>query len=385
LGHKRTIDIMMIGLRSVNGAQGGVERHARSLVEEFDAMGLATCIVERSPYSRDGSAAFGVHGQIKSIWSPRSASYEAVAHSVLATLWAGLVRPRVLHVHAIGPSIVAPLARLLGLKVVCTHHGRDYDRQKWGMFAKLVLRLGEWCQARFAQGRICVARTLSLQLEAEFGVTFTYIPNAVKLPPLSGDPKILDQLQLQPGKYIINLGRLVPEKRQNDLIQAFSRLGRKDIKLVIVGSADHPSQYSQDLARLAEKVPGIVMAGFRQGSELVQLLANSALFVLPSSHEGMPIAALEAMSLSRPILLSDIPANMDLMLPPECYHKTASVGDLAEKLEHHLAAQGGEGVPAVDWTSFLSAFKWPTVARQTLDVYDQASAGFSQAMKTRRP
>lgn len=385
MGHKRTIDIMMIGLRSVNGAQGGVERHVRSLVEEFDAMGLATCIVERSPYSRQGSAAFGAHGRIKPIWSPRSASYEAVTHSVLATLWAGLVRPRVLHVHAIGPSIVAPLARLLGLNVVCTHHGRDYDRQKWGKFAKWVLRLGERCQARFAQGRICVARTLSLQLEAELGVPFTYIPNAVKLPPLSGDPKILDELQLQPGKYIINLGRLVPEKRQDDLIEAFSRLGRKDVKLVIVGSADHPSQYSQDLADLAEKVPGVVMAGFRQGSDLVQLLANAALFALPSTHEGMPIAALEAMSLSRPVLLSDIPANMDLMLPPECYHKTGSVEDLAEKLEHHLAARGGDGAPAVDWTSALSAYNWPTVARQTLDVYDQASAGFSLAVNAKRP
>ncbi|GLQ57932.1 glycosyltransferase family 4 protein [Devosia nitrariae] len=385
MANKRTIDIMMIGLRSVNGAQGGVERHVRSLVEEFDAMGLATCIVERSPYSRGGRAAFGAHGQIMPIWSPRSASYEALAHSVLATLWAGLVRPRVLHVHAIGPSIVAPLARLLGLHVVCTHHGRDYDRQKWGTFAKLVLRLGEWCQAHFAQGRICVAQSLSLQLKAELGVPFTYIPNAVKLPPLSGDPTILDQLQLQPGKYVINLGRLVPEKRQDDLIRAFSRLARKDVKLVLVGSADHPSQYSEDLAKLADAVPGVIMAGFRQGSDLVQLLANAALFALPSSHEGMPIAALEAMSLSRPVLLSDIPANMDLMLPPECYHKTASVEDLAEKLEHRLAAQSDAGVPAVDWTEVLSAYNWRTVARQTLDVYDQASTGFSQAVKARRP
>ncbi len=367
---------MMIGLRSTNGAQGGVERHVRSLVEELDALGLATCVVERSPYSNEDGASIGLNSFIKVLWAPRSVRFETVVHSVIATLWAGWTRPRIVHIHAIGPSIVAPLARLLGLRVVCTHHGRDYDREKWSKVAKLILKAGEWCQARFANERICVGRTLSLQLRDELHAPFTYIPNAVKLPAQGGASDVLDRFALQPGKYIVNVGRLVPEKRQDHLIKAFAQLALKDIKLVLIGKADHESRYSHNLSTLANTTPGVVMAGFQGGSDLVQLLANAALFVLPSSHEGMPIAALEAMSLSRPVVLSDIPANLDLLLPPSCYHKTSSIEDLAETIRRNLP-QEASSCSAVDWGEILSAFDWRNVAQKTLEVYSSASPQFS--------
>lgn len=56
---------------------------------------------------------------------------------------ASLHSPDIVHIHAIGPSILTPLDRLMGFKVVVTNHGPDYDRQKWGKVAKFMLRLGE--------------------------------------------------------------------------------------------------------------------------------------------------------------------------------------------------------------------------------------------------
>ena len=71
----------------------------------------------------------------------------------------GLVRrPDILHIQAIGPAIMTPLARLFGLNVVVTHHGPDYDRQKWGFFAKLVLRIGEYFGMRCANERIAISK-----------------------------------------------------------------------------------------------------------------------------------------------------------------------------------------------------------------------------------
>lgn len=43
-----------------------------------------------------------------------------------------------LHIHAIGPALLVPYAKLLGMKVVFTHHGPDYDRDKWGFVAKTI-------------------------------------------------------------------------------------------------------------------------------------------------------------------------------------------------------------------------------------------------------
>lgn len=74
---------------------------------------------------------------LKRIWAPKSKGLEAIVHSFLGVLYAGLIaRPDILHIQAIGPALMTPLARVLGLRVVVTHHGPDYDRQKWGGWAK---------------------------------------------------------------------------------------------------------------------------------------------------------------------------------------------------------------------------------------------------------
>ena len=58
-------------------------------------------------------------------------------------LYARRVKANIVHIHAIGPALMTPLVRLLGMKAVITHHGPDYDRDKWGKFAKWILRMGE--------------------------------------------------------------------------------------------------------------------------------------------------------------------------------------------------------------------------------------------------
>lgn len=368
-----TIDVMMIGLRSVGGGQGGVERHAASLAVEYEQLGLRTCVVVRTPYVRNDPTKLGENTWTKAIWSPQNAVLEAPLHSLFATVYAAFRRPRILHIHAVGPSIVAPLARLFGLRVVCTHHGEDYAREKWGKMAKAVLLMGEQFQARFAHGRICVSRSLSERLGKHYGVAFDYIPNAVSPMQAVAPYPALTQFGLEPGRYIVNVGRLVPEKRQVDLIAAFARLNRSGYKLALVGAADHESEYSAEVKRLAAVTPGVVMTGFQQGAALGQLIGAAAVFALPSSHEGMPIAALEAMGLGRPVVISDIAANLDLALPGECYHAVGSVESLTDRLRQILDRNAGQTPPHQDWSDSLAAFTWPTVARQTVAVYDRVS------------
>lgn len=363
------IDVMMIGLRSVGGGQGGVERHVACLAAQYERMGLRTCIVVRSPYAANDPSLLGANTWTKSIWAPKHQLFEAPVHSVLATLYAAFKRPRVLHIHAIGPSIATPLARILGLRVVCTHHGEDYAREKWGATAKFVLRFGERCQARFANARICVSKGLSHRLSWEYRVAFEYVPNAVS--PMRANPPYptLAKFGLVPGRYIVNVGRLVPEKRQKDLITAFAMLDRPGYKLVLVGAADHRSQYSSEVEKLAARTPGVIMAGFQQGETLAELIGAAALFVLPSSHEGMPIAALEAMGLNRPVLLSDISPNLELALPAENYYVMGSTENLAQRLRALLDNNPSDIVPTRDWSDNLVQFTWPIVAQQTAAIY----------------
>lgn len=365
-----TIDVMMIGLRSIGGGQGGVERHVASLAAEYEQLGLQTCVVVRTAYAKNDPANLGTTTWTKSIWAPQHVSLEAPVHSLLATLYAGVRRPRVLHIHAVGPSLTAPLARLLGLRVVCTHHGEDYAREKWGRVAKFVLRLGELFQARYANVRICVSKSLAARLSDHYSVPFDYIPNAVSPMRAAAPFHALEAFGLEPGRYVVHVGRLVPEKRQLDLIAAFALLGRPGYKLALVGAADHESEYSTAVKRLAAETPGVVMTGFQQGEVLAQLIGAAAVFALPSTHEGMPIAALEAMGLGRPVVLSNIPPNLDLALPDFCYHSVGSVESLVDRLREALTRHADQELPSVDWSATLVPFTWARVARQTIDAYD---------------
>jgi len=57
----------------------------------------------------------------------RNAYFEALLHSLICALVAGFRRPQVVHIHGIGPAPVVPLLRILGLRVIVTHHGEDYS------------------------------------------------------------------------------------------------------------------------------------------------------------------------------------------------------------------------------------------------------------------
>src|SRR4051812_30862708 len=123
--------VLVLGLRGLPDVEGGIERHAQHLYPYLAQMGCSVEVVVRSPYHPKCKPLDYRGVRLKSLWSPKGGSLETLLHSLLATLYAGAVRPDVVHIHAVGPSLLTPLARLLGLRVVVTHHGPDYDREKW--------------------------------------------------------------------------------------------------------------------------------------------------------------------------------------------------------------------------------------------------------------
>lgn len=363
--------VMVFGLRALL-AQGGVEAHVRDIVTAIAANYPDIChfeIIERRRYARPLPQQ--VAGIVTTpLWSPGSAGAETIVHSLFAVLYAGIKRPDIVHIHAIGPSLVAPLARLLGLRVVCTHHGEDYRREKWGRFARNMLQLGERCAAVSAHALIAIAPGLAGRLSHRYGRQFHYIPNAARVIPMVSDETVLAEWGLSSGRYILNVGRLVPEKRQLDLVAAFRALAPgHDYKLVLVGGSDTNSSYPARVAEAAAGDPRIVITGQQPRAVLDALYRHAGLFVLPSSHEGLPIALLEAMSCNLPILVSDIEPLTDLGLPPDCYIPLGSVADLTTRLADHLA---GPRDP-VDWSAFLRPFHLDAVAARTLEVYQRAA------------
>lgn len=355
--------IVVTGTRGVPRIMGGVETHCENLFPRIVSKGADVTVLRRSSYVTDTLGEWkGV--RLVDIPAPRKKSFEAIVHTFRAVNWAAENGADVLHVHAIGPALVVPYAKLRGLKVVFTHHGPDYDRAKWGKTAKMALRLGERLGCKYADEVIVISQVIKSIVEEKYGRKdhLHLIPNGVPEPEICDYPEYFQELGIEKGKYVFGMSRFVPEKRLEDIVSAFAKSGLKErgYRLVIAGDSDFEDEYSADLKRLAVE-DGSVLTGFVTGRKLHSLLSGAALYVLPSSHEGLPIALLEAMSYGLPVIASDIPANLEVGLPAEDYFRLGDVDELAGR----MAAAVSETAVVYD----MSRYDWDEIAERTFSLY----------------
>lgn len=365
----RRISVMWLGLRGFPEVQGGVETHAEQICTSLVAMGCDVEVVVRAGYQPDHVGSIWKGVRFTRLWAPRSRAFEAIIHTFLGVLYAAVRRPDVLHIQAVGPALLTPLARLFGLRVVVTHHGPDYDRQKWGMAARSLLKLGERLGMRFSNERIVISRHIAGIVSEKYGRESVIIPNGVVLPELPETTGALERFGLHSGRYVLLVSRIVPEKRHHDLINAFAGAALPGWKLAIVGASDHPDDYTASVIEAAGRHPGVVCTGYQSGVALNELYAHAGVFVLPSSHEGLPIALLEALSFGLPVVASDIPANLEVEAEGISYFPLGDVGALSQSLRT-IAARASEPYKPDSLRAAVSAkYNWTDIAEKTAAVY----------------
>ena len=366
----RPTRICVLGLRGLPRVVGGVETHCEHLLpglkrlrpgDEFSVVARRHYVPAR-PYLHEGV-------RVIPLPHARSSALEAITNALLGVLYAGLrLRADILHIHAIGPALVAPIAKLMRMKVVVTHHGADYDRAKWNWLARSALRLGEAFAIAVSDRVIVVSPSLADALRRKHprqAAKISFVPNganhlAGRAPDAERRRAVLERYGLGDGPFILSVGRLVPEKAFHELIEAFDASGVRE-KLVIAGGAAPGDAYAERLRRAAGD--RVVLAGAVDHADLAVLLGATSLFVLPSHHEGLPIAALEAAMAGAPLLLSDIPANLDLGLPRSHYFRKGDVAELARRLAEPHARF------ALSDRNLLAPFDWSEVCRETAAVY----------------
>jgi glycosyltransferase involved in cell wall biosynthesis len=378
---ERPLRILVIGLRGVVDVQGGIETHARKLYPLLARLGCEIEIVQRSPYFPPERRRSSWHGmRLTYLWCPTRPGLETAVHTFLGVLYAGIRRPDIVHLHAVGPGLLAPLARLLGLRVVLTHHAHDYEREKWGTLAKTLLRAGERLGIRFANRPIAVSPVIGKDIEARYGVHAATIPN--------GAPKVmrattrgsLEKLGLTPRRYVLCVARLEPTKRQVDLIDAFQAAQMRGWKLVLVGAIDRNDAYCARLLERSAHDVDVILTGYQTGIVLRELYSHAGLFVLPSALEGHPIALLEAASYGVPIFASANTANLTVPLPRERFFPVGDTRGLATLLRSAAAAPHPDAECAQLCTMVRTLYSWRRAAGLTKLVYEDAMGlGTAQA------
>lgn len=359
--------VYVTGTRGIPLIPGGVETHCENLYPLIADMGCEVRLSRRSSYvSAELQEWRGVH--LDDVYSPKSKSFEAIVHTFLSLIRARRWNADIVHIHAIGPSLLVPFARLLGMKVVMTNHGPDYDRAKWSPTAKKMLQLGEYLGSRFSNSVIVISRNIQKGLKDRYSRDSTLIPNGVTIPNRANKKDFVLGLGLKGDDYLLAVARFVPEKGLLDLIQAYEIAGL-DYKLVIAGDSDHEDDYSIKIKELAAKNPDIILTGYVTGNKLAELFSHARCFVLPSYHEGLPIVLLEALSYGLPVIASDIAANLEVEIKGIEYFRCGDIEDLSETLRHMSEHEIGEdGLEAVI-RELRASYNWKNIAGRTQEVY----------------
>jgi len=365
----------MVGQKGYPPIHGGIEKHVAELAVRLGKLGFQIDVYSRPHYSDHNGPTPEPGVSVRRLPSIPTKHLDAISHSLLATghvLWR---KVDLVHYHALGPGLVSGIPRWLGRKgTLVTVHGLDWQREKWGGFARTVLRLGEYSCVRFPHRTIVVSRALQDHFRQQHSKETVFIPNGI-MPPAYRDPALIRERGIA-GEFILFVGRLVPEKGCHLLVEAYQRLApelRKRFELVVAGDAGFTPRYVKKLR--AGAGASVHFLGYVHGPILDELYTNASLVVLPSTLEGLSITLLEGMSYGRCCLASDIPPNREVACGFAPLFPSGDAASLAAKMTELLGdperrrRYGEEGQLHV-----IENYSWEHVVQETAAMYRELAA-----------
>jgi len=329
--NNRPLRIAFIGGRGLVSKYSGIETYYEEVGKRLAGVGHHVTVYCRTYFT----PALREHNGMRIVRLPtiRSKHLETVLHTFLSTLHAITQPCDVVHYHALGPALFSFIPRLAGKKTMVTVQGLDWQRKKWGRLASIVLRLGERAAVRLPNVTMVVSRTLRQHYWDQHAAETTYVPNGGLLRDHRMPNKIFDW-GLEPGNYILFLGRFSPEKGCRLLVEAYERLDT-NVKLVMAGAASYCDAYTRELRTHASE--RIKLLDWVSGDALDELLTNAMLFVLPSDLEGLSLALLDAMGAGLCVLASDVPENREAVEDAGFTFRRGDAADLSERLQFLIA------------------------------------------------
>ncbi len=368
-----TFRIGMIGSRGVPATFGGVERHVEEVGARLAGRGHEVTVFCRTNYVEDRAPAYrGMH--LRHLPTVGTKYLDAIIHSGCSTAVALGQRFDIVHYHAIGPGIFAPVPRYFSrARVVQTIHGMDNERRKWGLAGRIWLGAAASLSARVPDATIVVSRELAAHYRKRWNRHSFYVANGVSSRTHRPPKLIAERFGLSAGRYVLYVGRLVPEKAPDLLLRAFREVPG-DVRLVLAGGSSFTERYVRDLERLAGMDSRVIFAGYVYGDVLDELYTNAAAFVLPSYLEGLPLTLLEAIGAGLPVVASDIPPHVEVLGqggPGARLFRQGDAVSLRNTLEAVLRDLPAEGAEARSRRSrTMSEYDWERATTETERVYE---------------
>ena len=310
----KTIRVAMI-IQAYHPHVGGAERQLMALVPLLQERGVEVSILTRrytglKPFEMIGGA------PVYRLPIPGPKPMASLAFTVAALPLLRRLRPHVLHAHELlSPTTTAVAAkRLFTIPVVA----KVLSGGSAGDLAKLQNKpFGQKRLATFRQ-QVDAFITISQEIDEELSAVGIppekrpFIPNGVdtqRFQPASLQAKqaLRTQLNLPQGPVALFMGRLVRQKRLDQLVGIWPQVvaAHPQANLLIAGTGEEEALLRQMAG------PGVHFIG--RIDDVVPYLQTADLFILPSAHEGLSNALLEAMVTGLPSLATAIGGAPDVI------------------------------------------------------------------------
>lgn len=370
------LKIAMFGHKRIPSREGGIEIVVGELSTRMAELGHDITCYNRGGHHVSGKEFDRVMGKnykkvrVKTVPTIEKKGLAAVSSSFFAAIQTAFGKYDVVHIHAEGPAAFCWIPKLFRKKVVVTVHGLDWQREKWkGGFGAKYIHLGEKMAVKHADEIIVLSAEVQKYFKDTYKRKTRYIPNGVNRPEKMQAQSITEKYGLTKDSYILFLGRLVPEKGEHYLIEAFKKIDT-DKKLVIAGGGSDSDDYMEMLKTLAADDDRIVFTGFVQGRILSELYSNAYVYCLPSDLEGMPLSLLEAMSYGNCCLTSDIAECIEVTEDKAMRFQKSDIEDLRKKLQYACEHPDEVQKYKTEAADFIcKRYNWDDVAAKTLKLY----------------
>ena len=368
---EQKLNIVMFGHKRIPSREGGIEVVVEELATRMIERGHQVTVLNRRGKHVSGAKVEKVKEykgvRIKTVATIDKKGLAAMTSSFTAAVKAALSKADVVHIHAEGPAAMCCIPKLAGKRVICTIHGLDWARAKWGGFATKYIQWGEKQAVKHADEIIVLSGGVQKYFKDTYSRDTIFIPNGVSRP----EPKPADEIKkrwsLAKDSYVLFLGRIVPEKGLRYLVEAWKGI-KTDKKLVIVGGSSDTEAFMIELKGMAGD--NVIFTGFQQGRVLEELYSNAYIYTLPSDLEGMPLSLLEAMSYGNCCVVSDIPECVEVVEDRATVFPQGNVEGLRKAIQDLLddpiqVEQYKTG--AADF--ICQKYNWDDVVEKTLEIY----------------
>jgi glycosyltransferase involved in cell wall biosynthesis len=300
--------VAIIGTRGYPSFYGGFETAVRKLAPFLADHGWDVVVYGRRGSTHEDDANRDQRVRAKITWGLETKSLSTLSYGLTAGLDCAVRKPDVVLVMNVANGYWLPLLRSRRIPTLVNVDGIEWDRAKWGWFAKKVFHTGAVLTGWFANELVCDSTEIKRRWSSEFGREGVFIPYGGDFPgTLPVEPDLIHR------EYILTVARFVPENTTQAFFEAAAALAlRWDI--VIVGSTGYGGELDNAARALSAFNPRVHWLGqVSDDARLLSLWQHAGAYFHGHTVGGTNPALVQAMACGAPTVARDTVYNREVL------------------------------------------------------------------------